>query len=77
MLLAVKRAGLQPAMLVATLMSHVNHGPYDSGKTLQTKGEICGQWIQDMTPNEWEELQELIALDRCTTFGRPRDSNPS
>ena len=68
MLLAIKHAGLQPTMLVATLMSHLDHGPYDSGRALLKKAEVCRQWIEEMSDDEWQELREPIALDRCTTI---------
>ena len=52
-------------MLIATLLSHVNHGPFHSGRTLQTKQEVCESLVEDMTENEWQDLRERIASDRC------------
>ena len=65
LLLAVKRAGLQPTLLIATLMTHVNHGPYSSGRTFQTKQDVCEDWIDGLSQDEFAELQEHIAMDRC------------
>ena len=64
-LLSIKRAGLQPAMLVSVLLSHVNHGPYSSGKTMEVKRELGEAWIQRMDSNEFEQLREQLAFDRC------------
>ena len=63
-LMAVKKAGLQPAVLIVTLMSHTNHGPYSSGKTMAMKQEICEAWVSEMSDEEWEQLREDIAHDR-------------
>ena len=63
-LLAISRAGLQPTVLVATLLTHINHGPYSSGRTLQTKFETCSEWIKNLSTEEFDELRESIAWDR-------------
>ena len=63
-LLAIKKSHLQPIVLVGTLLSHVNHGPYKSGRTLQVKGEVCEAWVRGMSSEQFEALREEIAHDR-------------
>ena len=64
---AVQKTGLQPTILVATLLTHVNHGPYFSGRNLQLKQDMCREWIETMDNQTWEQLRDSIAADRCTT----------
>lgn len=61
---AIQAAGLQPAFLKATLMSHVNHSPYGSGSNMNLKRETCESLVQSMTVDEFNSLCEDIAWDR-------------
>ena len=61
---AFKRSGLQPAVLLGSLMTQVNHGPYSSGANLLTKQEAMEHRVAHMTEEEWEVLQEEIFSDR-------------
>ena len=61
---AIQAAGLQPALLKATLMSHVNHSPYGSGANMNLKREVCESLVQSLTTHEFNSLCEDIAWDR-------------
>ena len=61
---AIKHSKLQSCLLKATLMSHVNHGPYGSGKVMETKLELCHQLLLRMTQSDWMELRDDISWDR-------------
>ena len=74
-LAAINRSGLQPTLLITTLLSHVNHGPWKSGKTMMVKQEICADWVENMSSSEWESLREAIAFDR--NVGLDSDEIPS
>ena len=68
-LMAIDKAGLQPTLLVTTLMTHVNHGSYGLGRNLELKREVCAQWVGSVEPDEFEGLREAIASDCCTDVG--------
>ena len=61
---AIRASGLQPAFLKATLMSHVNHSPYQSGANMHLKREVCESIVGSMTIDEFQRLCEDIAWDR-------------
>ena len=61
---AIRASGLQPTFLKATLMSHVNHSPYQSGSNMFLKREVCESIIASMTGDEFQKLCEEIAWDR-------------
>ena len=61
---AFKRSGLQGAVLLGSLMTQVNHGPYASGANMLTKQEAMEHRIGHLTDDEWEILREDIAMDR-------------
>lgn len=62
---AVRYTNMLPTMLKAVLMSHINHGPYDSGATMQKKLEAMDLLCENMTGADFARLQEDIAFDRC------------
>ena len=61
---AIRHSGLQGCLLKSTLCSHVNHGPFGSGKAMASKQEWCQELISKMSHEEWLELQEEIEEDR-------------
>ena len=62
--LAIRKSGLGPALLKATLMSHTDHAPFDSGVNLVTKKEAAEHWCQAASQRSFQELQENMAFDR-------------
>ncbi|CAE7498453.1 unnamed protein product [Symbiodinium sp. CCMP2456] len=61
---SIKKAGLGSALLKATLMSHTDHSPFDSGVNLVTKAEAAELWIERCSREQFLELQENMAFDR-------------
>lgn len=61
---AIRVSGLQPAFLKATLMSHVNHSPYQSGANMHLKREVCESIVESMTIDDFQRLCEDMAWDR-------------
>ena len=62
--LSIKKAGLGSALLKATLLSHTDHSPYDSGTNLVTKGEAAELWVERCSREQFVELQENMAFDK-------------
>ena len=61
---SIKVAGFHPTLLKATLMSHVNHSPYGSGKNQQTKEEVCCHLVESMKVEDFQRLCEDLEFDR-------------
>ena len=68
---AIKRAELQPALLLGIVLSQTSHGPFMSGHHLFSKQEAAELLAREITSSEFQELQEAMLYDRYGESGLP------
>ena len=67
--LGAKRAGLQGALLLGTLMANVNHGPYNSGQNLLSRQRAAASLSETIPLAEFQELQSAMRADMTGVEG--------
>ena len=61
--LAAKRSGLQGSMLLGIVMANVMHGPFASGRSQLSKERAAQRLAEEMSQDEFLELQEAMMAD--------------
>ena len=61
---AVKRADLQPALLIGSVMSQVSHGPFTSGQNQFNREQVVDILADSMPSADFQALRESMCMDR-------------
>ena len=61
---AVKRAELQPALLLSIVLTQMAHGPFLSGHHQWSRQETAQLLSESISHNEFQALQEAMLFDR-------------
>lgn len=60
---AIRRSSLQHCLLLGSTMQNLSHGPFKSGRNQQSIQEAAAHLANTIRQDDFEELQELMALD--------------
>ncbi|CAE7881470.1 unnamed protein product [Symbiodinium sp. KB8] len=66
---AIKRAELQPALLLGSVMSQAAHGPFNSGHNQFSREQIAELMAETLGAGDFECLKEAMLMDRCGEDG--------
>ncbi|CAE7810340.1 unnamed protein product [Symbiodinium sp. CCMP2592] len=68
---SIRRSGMQSSLMKGVVMSHINHGPYQSGANMQVKLETLTSLVHTMSSERFYDLQEMMACDRSCEADDP------
>ena len=60
---AVRKSNLEPTLLIGTLLSRIDHGPFLSGSNWVAKNECLRKLVSEMTQAQFDELVENMEHD--------------